>query len=146
MERCTRLGWRVALTPKISTSPLSGRTSVEITRTSVLLPLPLGPRMPTTSPFLTESETESRARTTSPRRFLKLFSTPLSSNAFIATPPKEPGPEGRFLQAPPGLQPLPDLTPGLLALGGHRAYLLRSATLSARSCSRAVRSCNNMYW
>src|SRR5829696_6642541 len=106
MLRCTCLGWRVASTPKTSTSPLSGRTSVEITRTSVLFPLPLGPRMPTTSPFLTESEIESRARTTSPRPFLKLFSSPLSSNAFITTPPIETSPGGApALQAPPGLQP-----------------------------------------
>src|SRR5918994_2070063 len=120
MLRCTCLGWRVASTPKTSTSPLSGRTSVEITRTSVLFPLPLGPRMPT-SPFPTESETESRARTTSPRRFLKLFSTPLNSNAFITTPPVDALPGGApALQAPPGLQPLPDDAPGLLALGDYR--------------------------
>src|ERR687890_385098 len=121
MVRCTCLGWRVASTPKTSTSPLSGRTSVEITRTSVLFPLPLGPRMPTTSPFPTESETESRASTTSPCRFLKLFSTPLSSNAFTTTPPIEASPGGApALQTPPGLQPLPDDSPGLLALGGYR--------------------------
>src|SRR5215207_2818799 len=121
MLRCTRLGWRVASIPKTSTSPLSGRTSVEITRTSVLFPLPLGPRMPTTSPFPTESETESRARTISPRRVLKLSSTPLSPNAFITTPPVETSPGGApALQAPPGLQPLPDDAPGLLAFGGYR--------------------------
>src|SRR5918998_2696007 len=121
MLRCTCLGWRVASIPKTSTSPLSGRTSVEMTRTSVLFPLPLGPRMPTTSPFPTVSETESRARTTSPRRFLKLFSTPLSSNAFITTPPVETSPGGATaLQTPPGLQPLPDYAPGLLTLGGYR--------------------------
>src|SRR5919106_4187346 len=121
MLRCTRLGWRVASFPKTSTSPLSGRTSVEITRTSVLFPLPLGPRIPTTSPLPTESETESRARTTSPRRFLKLFSTPLNSNAFITTPPVDVLPGGApALQAPPGLQPLPDDAPGLLALGDYR--------------------------
>src|SRR5215218_7212388 len=121
MLRCTCLGWRVASTPKTSTSPLSGRTSVEITRTSVLFPLPLGPRVPTTSPFPTESETESRACTTSPRRFLKLFSTPLNSSAFITTPPIETSPGGApALQAPPGLQPLPNDAPGLLALGGYR--------------------------
>src|SRR5215207_5116898 len=94
MLRCTRLGWRVASIPKTSTSPLSGRTSVEITRTSVLFPLPLGPRMPTTSPFPTESEIESRARTTSPRRFLKLFSTPLNSRAFIRTSYRNPALRG----------------------------------------------------
>src|SRR5215210_4571078 len=123
MLRCTCLGWRVASIPKTSTSPLSGRTSVEITRTSVLFPLPLGPRMPTTSPLPTESETKSRARTTSPRRFLKRFSTPLNSSAFIATPPIQT-PPGRApaLQAPPGLQPLPDDAPGLLALGGYRQF------------------------
>src|SRR5829696_5710470 len=121
MLRCTCLGWRVASSPKTSTSPLSGRTSVEMIRTSVLFPLPLGPRMPTTSPFPTESETESRARTTSPRRFLKLFCTPLSSNAFITTPPIETWPGGApALQAPPGLQSLPDDAPDLLALGGYR--------------------------
>src|SRR5215211_7113977 len=164
MERCTFFGWRVAATPKTSTFPESGRTSVEITRTSVLLPLPLGPRMPTTSPLPTESETESRARTTSPRRFLKLFSTPLSPNAFITTPPVETSPGGApALQAPPGLQPLPDDAPGLLAFGGYRqleeparhpgpqgglsgdrAYLLRSAIRSAKSCARAIRSCTTM--
>src|SRR5215216_655021 len=121
MLRCTCLGWRVASTPRTSTSPLSGTTSVETTRTSVLFPLPLGPRMPTTSPFPTESETESRARTTSPRRFLKLFATPLSSNDFKTTPPIETSPGGApTLQAPPGLQPLPDDAPGLLAFGGYR--------------------------
>src|SRR5215213_11162401 len=82
--------------------PLSGATSVETTRTSVLFPLPLGPRMPTTSPFPTESETESRARTTSPRRFLKLFSTALNSSAFIKDLLKKPHPEGR----PPYRRPL----------------------------------------
>src|SRR5215211_7925246 len=92
MLRCTCLGWRVASTPKTSTSP-----------------------------FPTESETESRASTISPRRFLKLFSTPLSSNAFTTTPPIEASPGGApALQTPPGLQPLPDDSPGLLALGGYR--------------------------
>src|SRR5829696_9184025 len=77
--------------------------------------------MPKTSPFPTESETESRARTTSPRRFLKLFSTPRNSNAFTTTPPVDTLPGGApALQAPPGLQPLPDGAPGLLALGGYR--------------------------
>src|SRR5215203_3900845 len=124
MLRCTRLGWRVASTPKTSTSPESGRTSVEITRTSVLFPLPLGPRMPTTSPLPTESETASRARTTSLRRFLKLFSTSLNLNASITTPPLlavsyQPK-KLTALKAPPGLQLLPDRSPGLLALGGDR--------------------------
>src|SRR5918911_3045801 len=117
MLRCTCLGWRVASIPKTSTSPLSGRTSVEMTRTNVLFPLPLGPRMPTTSPLPTESETESRACTTSPRRFLKLFSTALNSRAFINDLLQKPARRAPALQAPPGLQLLPDHAPGLLALG-----------------------------
>src|ERR687894_141264 len=68
MLRCTFLGWRTASIPYTSTEPASGTTSVEITRTSVLFPLPFGPRMPTTSPRPTASETESSALTTSPRR------------------------------------------------------------------------------
>src|SRR5215211_1310191 len=111
--RCTLLGWRTASIPKTSTEPASGRTSVEITRTSVLFPLPLGPRMPTTSPRPTASETESRARTTSPLRFLKLFSTFFISKAFTAV-------LSRLLQPALRLQPLPDHAPGLLALGGYR--------------------------
>src|SRR5215208_1810023 len=165
MLRCTCLGWRVASTPKTSTSPLSGRTSVEITRTSVLFPLPLGPRMPTTSPFPTESETESRARTISPRRFLKLFSTPLSPNAFITTPPVETSPGGRPLYRRPLASNLSQTTRQVSSLSvatanskslratlalregfpGDRAYFPRSAILSARSCSRTARSCANTY-
>src|SRR5215218_218381 len=97
MLRCTLLGWRTASIPKTSTEPASGRTSVEITRTSVLFPLPLGPR----------------ARTTSPLRFLKLFSTFFISNAFTAI-------LSRLLQPALRLQPLPDHAPGLFALGGYR--------------------------
>src|SRR5215208_1303800 len=82
MLRCTFFGYLTASTPKASTEPASGTTSVETTRTSVLFPLPFGPRIPTTSPSPTASETESRARTTSPRPFLKLFSTCLNSRAF----------------------------------------------------------------
>src|SRR3712207_8297663 len=82
MLRCTFLGWRTASIPNTSTEPASGTTSVETTRTSVLFPLPLGPRIPTTSPRPTASVTESSALTTSARRFLKLFSTFFSSRAF----------------------------------------------------------------
>src|ERR687894_2053129 len=121
MLRWTCLGWRTASVPKTSTEPASGMTSVETTRTSVLFPLPFGPRMPTTSPRPTASETESRARTTSPRRFLKLFSTSRSSSAFTKFSLKSQFPrEGPALQPAPRFQPLPDESPGLLPLGCHR--------------------------
>src|SRR3712207_9425118 len=83
-------------------------TRVEMTRTSVLFPLPLGPRMPTTSPRPTASDTESRARTTSPRLFLKLFSTFLSSRAFTCSRLRV-----FRLQSALPLEPLPDHAPGL---------------------------------
>src|SRR5829696_2435542 len=45
----------------------------------------------------------------------------VNSSAFITTPPIEASPGGTpALQAPPGLQPLPDDAPDLLALGGYR--------------------------
>src|SRR5215203_5562202 len=122
MLRCTFFGCRTASTPKTSTEPPSGTTSVETTRTSVLFPLPFGPRTPTTSPRPTASEIESRTHNTSPRRFLKLFSTLRNSKAFksdlLKCPPPPRG--GPALQPAPRFQPLPDQAPGLLPLGGHR--------------------------
>src|SRR5438105_6179590 len=58
----------VASSPWIQTDPASGCSSPAITRSSVDLPLPLGPSSAVRLPLSTESETESSA-TNSPKRF-----------------------------------------------------------------------------
>src|SRR5260221_11890209 len=55
----------------MKTSPASGRSSPAITRRSVDLPLPLGPRRAVSEPLSTSSETSSSA-TNSPNRLLTL--------------------------------------------------------------------------
>src|SRR6266702_4320821 len=55
----------------MNTSPVSGVSSPAITRSSVDLPLPLGPSRPVSEPLSTEMETSSRARK-SPNRFVTL--------------------------------------------------------------------------
>jgi hypothetical protein len=55
--------------PSITTRPSSGCSSPEITRSSVDLPLPLGPRRAVSEPVGTEIETSSTA-TKSPKRLV----------------------------------------------------------------------------
>src|SRR6266702_5969056 len=62
-------GWtRVAISPSISTSPVSGFSSPAIRRSVVVLPAPLGPSRTTNSPSFTSSDRSSTARM-SPKRF-----------------------------------------------------------------------------
>ena len=53
---------RVMSRPSKTTRPALGRTSPEIARSVVLLPLPLAPSSVTISPAATVSDTPSRAR------------------------------------------------------------------------------------
>src|SRR5665213_990409 len=95
---------RSKILPSYETVPAVGRTNPQITLNSVVLPAPLGPMMPTTSPGRRSIETSSSAM--SPP---KLAVTPRTSrpslNAVLSSPPPRVGPlrvtlSSRFLTRP----------------------------------------------
>ena len=63
-------GMAVMSTPSTVTDPASGVSKPATTLSSVVLPEPLGPRMVSSSPEATSSETPSSA-TTSPKRLTR---------------------------------------------------------------------------
>src|SRR4051794_3246442 len=67
MSSRTALGSLTTSRPKTSTRPASGLSSVVKTRTSVVLPAPLGPRRPNTVPSSIPTDTPARA-TVTPKR------------------------------------------------------------------------------
>ena len=77
--RRTSVGLRRTSTPHTRASPASGRVSPERTRRQVVLPAPLGPKSPKTSPSRMSRETPSRART---RGYC--FTRPFASTSILA--------------------------------------------------------------
>src|SRR5215472_16890049 len=65
-------------------SPTSGRLKPQITLSSVVLPAPLGPMMPTISPARNVAETRSRART--PPNEIE---TPSTARVVMSSPPPD---------------------------------------------------------
>ena len=90
---------RAASGPRHATSPSSGRTKPQMTLKSVVLPAPLGPMTPTTSPGETVNETSSSAVSPPKRTRDRVDAQPLSLGALVGGHGIPFVPRGRDLHA-----------------------------------------------